>query len=176
VDFNGDGVVNEQDVHTTGAHAPRVTYGLNFSLGYKGFNLFVLAKGVADGEVMLNNSYFWNNSTTNNYSEVMLDRWPETNEYPRLTTQSQNNYQGSTFWLANAAYLNIKHVELSYSLSKSFLENLQMRDLKVFIRGKNLLMMSNIADRYNLNPENMNSGINTYPISRTITFGVSSKF
>ncbi len=176
VDFNGDGVVNEQDVHTTGAHAPRVTYGLNFSLDYKGFNLFVLANGVADGEVMLNNSYFWNNSTTNNYSQVMLDRWPETNKYPRLTTQSQNNYQGSTFWLADAAYLNIKHVELSYSLPKSFLENMEMRDLNVFVRGKNLLTISDIDNQYNLNPENMNSGINTYPISRTITFGVSSKF
>ena len=175
VDFNEDGVVDEKDVHTTGAHAPRVAYGLNFSVEYGGFNLFVSAEGVADGQRLLNSSYFWNSSTDRNYSEVMLDRWPVTNDYPRLTTLSQNNYQGSTFWLENAAYLSIRNLALSYSLPASFADKFNMRELNLFMRGRNLVTFSEL-NKYDLNPESIGAGINTYPMSRTITFGISTKF
>ncbi|MBN2698431.1 MAG: SusC/RagA family TonB-linked outer membrane protein [Bacteroidales bacterium] len=176
VDYNDDDVVDEKDIHTTGAHYPRMFYGLNLSLGYRGITLYVLGQGVANGEIMLSNPrYFWINGTTQNYSEPMLDRWPETNNYPRLTTQSWNNYQGSSFWLSNAGYLRLKNVELSYTLPKPVSQQMLLRDWKIFVRASNLLVLSELT-KYSLNPENVYLGIYDYPMYRTITFGVTCKF
>ncbi len=175
-DIDGDGIIDNRDMTATGAHAPRVSYGLNLSLGYGGFNLFVSGKGVTGGEVLLSHpNYFWISSTTQNYSEPMLDRWPNSEDYPRLTTSSRNNYQPSTYWLANATYLSLDNVELSYSFPKTFSQRYLMTDLRVFARGRNLMYISELSDK-GINPENMNAGISTYPVLRTITFGISLKF
>lgn len=176
VDYTGNGMVDERDVHTTGAHYPRIHYGLHLSLGYRGLNLFVAGKGVADGEVMLTHpNYFWVNSSSRNFSEPMLDRWPETNDYPRLTASSPHSYQPSNFWLRNAAYFSLSNVELSYKIPRSAIQSISMRDITIFARGKNLLYVSELTD-YGINPENMNAGISYYPLLQSVTFGLSAKF
>jgi TonB-dependent starch-binding outer membrane protein SusC len=176
VDFNDDGLIDEADIHSTDAHTPRIAYGVNFSAGYKGFRIFALGQGIADGQVLLSsNRYFRINGTRQNYSEFMLDRFPETNNVPRLTTQSTNNTQNSTFWLANASYFRLRNVEVSYSIPATVTHNFRMTDLTVFARGTNLLTMSAL-NQYSVEPEDINAGITKYPMLRTITFGVSARF
>tara|TARA_R110002049_G_scaffold38978_6_gene120466 strand:- start:73668 stop:76736 length:3069 start_codon:yes stop_codon:yes gene_type:complete len=174
-DFNNDGVVDQKDIHITGAHAPRMFYGVNLKLKYKSFGLYVVGQGQADGQMMLNGNYFQGNSPRANYSEVMLDRYPVTNNFPRLTTQSQNNFQGSTFWLESASYFSIKNVEFSYMMPKSLGSNLSLPNLKLFVRAKNVASFSKLS-KYNLDPENATAGIFNYPIYKTFTLGVSCKF
>lgn len=173
VDYNGDGVVDQKDIHTTGAHSPRVFYGLNLSLGYKGIGLYVEGVGVADGQVELtSNRYFRINGTHQNYSKLMLDRYPKTNKYPRLTTSSENNIQNSTFWLRNAAYFRIKNIELSYNLPTNRIGSGLPNHFKIFVRGKNLFVWSKLSD-YSVDPANMNAGIYSYPMIETVTAGLS---
>ncbi len=175
-DLNGDHVVNEFDVHVTDYHSPRFFYGLNLSAGYKGFGIYALAQGEADGNVMLsNNRYFMVNGTGQNYSELMLDRFPVTNDYPRLTTVSLNNYQYSTFWVAKAAYFRLKNIEVSYTFPVSASRKLAMNNLRIFARGTNIATVSSLK-KYSVDPENINAGITGYPLFRTITAGVSCKF
>ncbi len=176
VDYNNDGVIDEKDIHTTDFHSPRVFYGVDLSVGYKGFNVYVLGQGVADGSVQLNSDrYFKVNGQYQNYSELMLDRYPVTNNYPRLTTSSQNNVQNSTFWMRNAAFFRLKNVELSYTLPGVVTRKLAVDNLKLFVRGTNLLALSELT-QYSVDPENMNAGISDYPIYKTFTFGISCKF
>ncbi|MEN3324477.1 SusC/RagA family TonB-linked outer membrane protein [Mariniflexile soesokkakense] len=174
-DYNEDGVIDEKDIHETGAHAPRIYYGLNLNLKYKGFNLFVVGQGLADGVTNVGGNYFVGNNPRANYSEVMLDRYPVTNDLPRLTTQSQNNFQGSTFWLKDAAYFSIKNIELSYTMPKVIAANLSLPNLKFFVRGKNIASFSKFS-KYNLDPESTSAGISQYPVYRTFTLGASCKF
>ena len=175
-DLNGDNVVDELDVEVTDYHSPRFFYGLNLSAGYKGFGIYLLGQGEADGSVMLaNNRYFMINGTGQNYSELMLDRFPATNDYPRLTTVSQNNYQYSTFWVAKAAYFRLKNVEISYTFPVTAIRKLAMNDLKLYVRGTNLAAVSSLK-KYSVDPENINAGITGYPLFRTITAGISCKF
>jgi TonB-dependent starch-binding outer membrane protein SusC len=175
-DYNEDGVVDEKDIHNTGDHSPRLYFGVNLSMKYKAIGLQLTGQGRADGQILLNgNRYFIANNAGQNYSKVMLDRYPFTNDFPRMTTQSQNNAQSSTFWLANAAYFSLKNVELSYTLPGNALQNMPMRNVKVFVRGKNLLTVSELT-KYDIEPENIGAGIYTYPLYRTFTFGVSCKF
>lgn len=176
VDYNKDGTIDAKDVHPLSAHYPRINYGLNFSVGYKGFRLLVVGKGVADGKTMLTNSrYFWINNENQNFSAPMLDRWPNTNNYPRLTTSSPHNYQGSSFWLRDASYFSLSNVELSYTLPRNSSLNMYMKETKFFVRGANLVHLSGLSS-LGLNPEDVNAGIQNYPHMRTITFGFSAKF
>jgi hypothetical protein len=176
VDYNEDGIVDEADVHTTGEHTPRIFYGINASVGYRGFRLFALGQGVADGhEALTSSRYFRINGTRQNYSEFLLNRYPETNDVPRLTTQSTNNTQNSTFWLASAAYFRLKNVEISYTLPVTISHKYLMSDLTVFARGTNLAVLSGL-NQYSVDPEDINAGITRYPMLRTITFGLSARF
>jgi TonB-linked SusC/RagA family outer membrane protein len=175
-DINGDNVIDENDIHATDFHSPRIFYGINLSAGYKGFNLYVLGQGVADGSTMLSSSrYFRVNGTSQNYSELMLDRWPVTNDYPRLTTVSENNTQYSTFWVAGAAFFRLKNVELSYTIPTAVTQKLAMSNFRVFARGTNLAVLSGLK-KYSVDPENITAGINGYPLFKTVTVGVSCKF
>ncbi|HDJ33749.1 MAG TPA: SusC/RagA family TonB-linked outer membrane protein [Bacteroidetes bacterium] len=175
-DKNDDGTVDEKDVYTPGAHSPRLYYGLNLNLSYKQVSLFITGQGVADGDVLLSSDrYFRINGTSQNYSELMLDRWPVTDEFPRLTTTSNNNVQNSTFWVRNAAYFKIKNVELSYRLPTNVSRSLSIADARVFLRGTNLLVLSGLNE-YGVDPENLNAGITGYPVFRTYTAGVSFSF
>ncbi len=175
-DYNDDLVIDEKDVHTTGAHSPRIYYGINLSLGYKNFGLVVLGQGRANGEIMLfNPSYFWINGINQNYSEHMLDRWPQSNDFPRLTTLSQNNYQSTDYWLHKGGFFRLKNIEFSYTLPKTLSKNILMQNCKFFARGSNLLALSGL-NKYSIDPEYTWAGINDYPIFRTITFGLSCKF
>lgn len=176
VDFTGDGSVDQKDLHTTGEHSPRWNYGINLSLEYSGLKLFVAGKGVFDGKTMLDHpNYFWVNSSTRNFSEPMLNRWPETNEFPRVTTSSEHNYQPSTYWLRDASFFCLSNVELSYTIPRQASMSLLMRDTEIFARGKNLAYFSGLTD-YGINPERTGSGISNYPLLQTITFGVKAKF
>lgn len=176
-DINDDGVVNQEDIAATDFHTPRLRYGLNISMSYKGVGLFISGEGLGDGHMMLTNpNYFWITGTQRNYSEVMLDRYPETNDYPRLTTASQNNYQGSTFWLADASYLRVKNVELSYTVPESVSQNLAMSRLRIYVRAKNLFVVSELTDKYGISPESQFAGAGNFPMMRTFTGGISARF
>jgi len=176
VDFNEDGLIDEADVHTSDAHTPRIFYGINLSVGYKGFKVYALGQGVADGQELLSsNRYFRINGTRQNYSEFQLDRFPMTNNVPRLTTQSSNNTQNSTFWLESASYFRLKNVEVSYTLPATFTNGYKMSGLTVFARGTNLMVISKL-NKYSVDPEDMNAGINKYPVLSTFTFGVTARF
>lgn len=175
-DYNDDGTVDENDIFANGSHAPRLYYGLNLNLQYKGVGLNILGQGVADGEMLLSNPrYFWVNGTSQNYSEPMLDRWPETNNYPRLTTYSTNNYQASTFWLTSAAYFRLKNVQVSYTLPVQVSSKFLVKELKVFASASNLLVLSGV-NKYHVDPENIYAGTYMYPMFKTVSAGITCKF
>lgn len=174
-DYNNDNVVDEKDIFSIGDHAPRVYYGANLKLKYKGFGLFAVGQGIADGVRFMNGNYFMGNNPKDNYSTLILDRYPQSNNLPRLTTQSQNNYQYSSFWFKSAAYFTLKNIEISYTMPKSIGTNTFLPNLKLFIRGKNIASFSKFS-KDNLDPESLNAGVSMFPVLRTYTLGVSCKF
>jgi TonB-linked SusC/RagA family outer membrane protein len=188
VDYNSDGTVDEKDQYRTGAHAPRIHYGVNLSVGYKGFELKVVGQGAADGETYIGgyvstysggeyvqNSYFSSKGYNQNFSKAMLDRYPVTNSMPRATITSNNNMQQSTFWLKDASYFRVKNIEVSYTLPNELTRDMYMNDCKFFVRGSNLFETSAFS-KYGLDPENFSAGSSVYPIYKTFTIGVACKF
>lgn len=127
-------------------------------------------------DVWKNNAYYQNKGE-GKYSVLALDRWhPENNPngtYPRLTTtEGDNNFVNSSFWLGNGSYFRLKNVELSYTITNKK-ENALAKKIKIFGRGTNLFSLS---EEKKLDPELINAGINNYPVYRTLTGGVTVTF
>ncbi|WP_220763874.1 SusC/RagA family TonB-linked outer membrane protein [Flavobacterium sp. UMI-01] len=173
-DLNNDGVINEQDKTVIGNSFPRTTLGFNLDAKYKGFGLSVLMTSEMGVDIIKNNAYF-RNSGEGKYSVLATDRFHPINNpngsQPILTTlDSSNDNQVSTFWMENASFLRLKNTEFSYSFSNDLWT---VKTVKFFVRGTNLFVLSNVKG---LDPEVPNSGVNNYPLFRTITGGVTLGF
>ncbi|MAZ27640.1 MAG: SusC/RagA family protein [Cytophagaceae bacterium] len=172
-DLNGDGYIDNLDRARIGNSFPRTTLGVNINLDYKRFALFVLGTAEVGVDNFLNNGYYWNYGERK-YSVQALDRYhPKNNPqgtYPALTTTNGNNdFRNSTYWLQDASFFRLKNVELSYTLPAKSVA----KSYKFHVRGTNLFVISKNKD---LDPEVNNAGIANYPVFRTVTGGVTVNF
>ncbi|TLX75799.1 SusC/RagA family TonB-linked outer membrane protein [Labilibacter sediminis] len=168
VDINKDGIIDNRDRKNIGNDFPSLSMGLHIDVKYKGFALYALGTLNSGFDVMKKNKYYWAHSSRKYSSEVM------NSDYPRLsTTNSTNNFSESTYWLEDASFFKLKNVELSYTLPAQILSSLRMKNAKLFVRGTNLLTLSKFDD---LDPENIDAGIDDYPLMKAVTGGISVTF
>jgi type II secretory pathway pseudopilin PulG len=166
-DLNNDGVINDLDQKMIGNSHPRVEYSFNLSVKYKSFELFALATAQAGTDTYFNNAYYWVYGTRK-YSEVVMNRWTpataSTATYPRLTTSfNDNNFRNSTFWLYKNNWFTLQTAQLTYSLPGTIAG---IKESRIFVRGNNLLTISKIKDKTQLN-------IGTAPQTRFYSLGIS---
>lgn len=178
-DVNNDGVVNGDDILPIGYStlAPEIYYSFNIGAGWKGIGISAMLQGVGNFSAVLNTkSLYWpliNN--TNISEEYYRNRWtPENSDaiYPRLSSESNNNnYQTSTTWLADRSFLKLRHVELSYDLSKSvFSISKFLKTARLYVRGIDLFSFDKLDI---VDPEAI--GIMA-PLNKSIIIGMESRF
>lgn len=183
-DVNGDGKIDGNDEVPIGATTrPNLIYGFGVSGTWKGFDFNVHFQGAGKS------SFFINGFTVYPFSEgdwgniltdvVESSRWilGENEDihakYPRLSYGgNSNNYRNSTYWLRNGAYLRLKTLELGYSLPKSIVNKIHLNNLRIYLMGTNLLTFSDF-DLWD--PELGSSNGQAYPLSKTITVGLTVK-
>ncbi|TNJ44669.1 SusC/RagA family TonB-linked outer membrane protein [Tamlana fucoidanivorans] len=173
VNDKGDNVIDQFDRKIIGNSFPRTHYALNLDLEYKGFQLFVIGQGVSGVDRFLNTSYYWNvgeNKYSNYASGAAVPGSVAGASSPRLTSLSQSHsYRNSSYWLTNGAFFKIRTMELSYNFDENVSSKIGANNLKLFVRGNDLITISDIKDS---DPENMNAGINAYPMYKTISLGL----
>lgn len=187
-DINGDGVINDDDRAAIGATTqPNLTYGAGISASWKGFNISMHFQGIGKSTYFINGSTVYMFSSGDGWGNVLSDmtsnRWissaisgdPATENpnasYPRLTYgNNANNNRASSFWLRDGTYLRLKTLDIGYSLPKSLVNRVHLRDLRVFFVGTNLLTFS----KFKLwDPEMGSSDGKRYPLSKSYSLGVS---
>jgi hypothetical protein len=174
-DLNNDNFVDETDQEVIGNSSPRLYYGINLSMKYKNFDLFILGAGRAFYDLALTNSWYWNgwsDNAPNTYSDFVAENIG--GAYPRLTYYKvNNNFVTSEFWLTNGSYFKIQNVELAYTIPASMLQFMAGRAVRLYVRGANLFTLSGVKD---VDPESINSGVEVYPLFRTFSGGVKFNF
>lgn len=175
-DLNADNQIDGRDQRMLGNSFPRTSFGIDLSLNYRGWGMYVLGAGESGINKWASNNYYWNRAE-DKYSVTALNRYHPVNNpdgtYPRLTTTTgENNFRNSTMWLLDADFFRIKNIECSYTFNNRSVTAVA-KQIKVFARGANLFVISSIKD---LDPELLNGGITNYPLLRTITGGVSFTF
>lgn len=145
-DQNGDNVINERDEVMIGRWIAPLNYGITFTATYRNFNLYLLGTGSAGGNGLKNNDYYWVDGD-NKYSEVVWDRWTEgtkaTAKFPRLSSsQNNNNFRSSDFWLFKTDRFNLSKVQLTYNLPAHVIRKTFVRDLGIYVSGANLVTLA----------------------------------
>ena len=173
-DVNGDGVLDSKDqvnLGKWGTYGSPLTLGVNLTLKYKNFTLFVVGNGQFGAYGMKNNgnSYYYMDNNTK-YSVNARGRWtPETAAtatHPRLTTlSSANNAAFSTFWIYSTDRFNLRKVQLTYDFPKEMFEGKVVKALSVYLNGNDLLTISK-------NRELMETSIGYAPQTRFYNLGV----
>ena len=166
-----------------GSIVPKVTYGFNINLGYKGWDLSAFFQGVTDVYTYgdrIGATPLWFGCGLP--SQWLTDSWtPERGTsatLPILTTYEgclNENFRTNDFWLRNASYLRLKNLQLSYDVPITGITNGVIKRLKVFVNAQNLFTFSPMKD---FDPEKDLKGSNwyAYPSVRTYTAGVNVTF
>ena len=175
-DVNGDGKIDNKDkveLGKSGTYGAPWTIGLNLTLKYKNWTLFILGNGQFGAKGMMNSTYY-NMQETDKYSVNVRDRWtPETAEtatHPRLTTtRTTNNTQASTFWLYSTDRFNLRKVQLTYDFPKEMFEGKIVKALSIYVNGNDLLTFSK-------HRKMMETSVGYPPQTRFYNLGVKATF
>lgn len=179
-DQNGDGRLDYLDNVKLGNYYTKSTYGLNFDLGYKGFDFQIFFQGAFNVDKQISGNTrtsfmnFWSPDAN------QLDRWTEENRdvdvlYPRLRKEYRHNTDPmSSWWIKNASYIKLKNLQIGYNFSESLTSKIRVNHLRVYISGTNLFTFApGFLDGYD--PEgDMNPNI--YPTLRVYSIGLNVNF
>lgn len=173
-DLNGDNVVDSNDRKVLGSYFPKVNFGLNLSLAYKGFDMSALVQGAADvkGKCVSEVAYaFYNGGKVN---EMHLNRWTPNNPnatYPRLSMSDSRNRVTSSFWIQNAAYAKLRNLQVGYTLPMNMTKKFGVSRLRLYCTMDNLLTITGFDG---VDPEAVNG--NYYPLTKSYAFGLNVTF
>jgi len=178
VDLNGDGEITGEDRYRKyTSQTPKIQYGINLGLQYKGFGLDAFLQGQAKAENYIAHTY---GALSNIPEYLYTKRWTAQNKdatYPRAYERGDYyNLQFSDFWLYDASFIRLKNLTLSYSLPTSLLSNMSFKNIRVYVKGYNLWTidaMSNRMGGHYYDPEMSNAEGKYYPQQTIITTGLS---
>ena len=176
------------DLKRLGNNTARYRVGLNLDASWKGFDFSVFFQGVLkrDWAFGSDDPYFWGaqgNMWQSAVFEEHLDYWREDNQgayYPKPYFGGINkNHQTQDRYLQDASYIRCKNIQLGYTLPASILAPAGISNCRVYVSCDNLFTLTSLSSVYD--PEALNgygwftSG-KTYPLQRTLAFGVNLSF
>jgi TonB-linked SusC/RagA family outer membrane protein len=175
-DLNGDNIIDEKDRAHLGNPFPDFTYGLNFTLTYKNFDLSTLIQGVQGNDVYFlygNFAYETQLRGFNSY-RALLDRWTPDNtdtDIPRVTVDDRNrNRRISTRFLEDGSYMRIRNLTLGYNLAP-LIKRGTIKTWRIYVSAQNLLTVTKYSG---LDPEIQANTNDTrgYDISSDLAVGI----
>lgn len=195
-DWNGDGWINDQDVHplATNGQVPLINYGLSFSGQWKGLDVSLLWQGASRKYAIAREFLYQPLWADTNALSDFLDRWrpadPTADPYNPATQWIAGEYgytgslpnASSDFNIQDASYLRLKNLEIGYSLPNKVLNHVNLKNIRVYVSAYNLVTFTKL--RY-MDPEfysstTSGSGLTNlgynYPINKTFTVGLNVKF
>jgi TonB-linked SusC/RagA family outer membrane protein len=169
VDYNCDGVIDDKDVVPSGyPERPQNTYNARIGFEWKGFSMFVQFYGVNNCNRYVSLSSFSNHldrvyeqgsfwSKDNTNADVPMPRW-----------NSHMNYSGTTY-LYDGSYIRLKNMEVAYTFDKSWVKNIGLSSLRIYLNGDNLFMWTKMPDDREVNM----GASSAYPTVRRFNMGLN---
>ncbi len=187
-DLNGDNVIDSYDVKRIGnGDVPPLTYGFGITARYKNFDLSMFFQGQQGATMLMSGQSiqpFIGDGGRGNLYSVVTDRWTNENDdpnalYPRLSYGASNvgqvsNTQASTWWQRDVDFVRLKTAEIGYTLPNSLTSKLSIDNVRIYMRGTNLLTFSDF-DLWDPELTNSRNG-SAYPTTKVVSLGVNVSF
>ena len=140
----------------------------------------IFLQGVAGNDIY-NANRIWQEgmAVPQNQTAKVLDRWTgegTSNSVPRAVYSDPNkNARHSSRFVENGSYLRIKNLTLGYTLPQAISKKAYLQTVRMYMSCQNLYTFTKYSG---FDPEVGANGIDlsTYPLTRTISFGVNVKF
>lgn len=176
-DGKPDGVIDSWDRTILHDNNFPLIYGLNLGGSWKGLSLDMMFSGSLGtyksmrdlaGNVEWNRMWksWYNDSWTPENPNATLPKCKSAND-----TRTYN--EDSDFWYKKNNYMRLKYLTLSYELPKNQFYSSVFDKIRVFFTGTNLFVWSSFNKKY-YDPEI--GGGNSFPVSRSFSFGVDVSF
>ncbi|MEN2399053.1 TonB-dependent receptor [Flavobacterium sp. MC2016-06] len=185
VDFNGDGQIDGNDRQFRGSAFPDYEYGLRLQADWKGLDFTIVAQGTHGNKIYNGNNTDIATVRSNiNYSKETLNSYtfnPNSN-FPRLDIDdlNDNGADYSDRFLENGSYFRIKTIQVGYAVPSSLTDKVKIDKLRFYFAGDNLFTKTNYTG---YNPDVSRDALGgrgvdykSYPLSKTITFGMQLNF
>ncbi|MDR1226518.1 MAG: TonB-dependent receptor [Prevotellaceae bacterium] len=180
MDLDNNGVINDNDRTYTGNPTPEWSFSMNNSFAYKNFDLQLFLQGVAGNDIY-NANRIWQEgmAVPQNQTARVLDRWTGEgtgNSVPRAVYSDPNkNARHSNRFIEDGSYLRIKNLTLGYTLPEIIAKKAYLQTVRLYMSCQNLYTFTKYSG---FDPEVGADGVDlsTYPLTRTISFGVNVKF
>src|SRR5690606_21687885 len=187
-DLDNDGVITPEDRTILGSPIPDFTGGLNFTIGYKGFDLSAYVYTSIGNEIWNQSKWFTDFYSTFEgaaVSERLKNAWTPQNLNATIPiVEKAANFStsnvGSSFYVEDGSYLRLQNVTLGYTLPAPLLQKWRLERLRVFASANNLLTFTKYEG---LDPAvggdaDLTFGIDVgnYPVTKGYTFGLNLSF
>lgn len=179
IDGDGNFTYSDERVNA-GSYLPTHTYGMNFSLGYKKFDLSVDAYGVG-GNKVYNGKKAQRFGGENVEYDVLNNFWTPSN--PNATNPRPFNEvpRSSTYYIEDGSYLRINNITIGYTFPK-FLE--QIDKVRLYATAINPFVFTKYSG---YSPELSGSAngdplgtagieLDAYPTNKTFLLGLNVSF
>ncbi|MCF6223154.1 MAG: TonB-dependent receptor [Flavobacteriaceae bacterium] len=188
-DFNGDGVINDNDLQVVGNPFPDFVWGFTNTFTYKNFDLSILINGQEGADVFyLSGGINLNSAGVQNQLAIATQRWrsptePGNGVIPRsIRVNHGRGISTTSRYVYDASYVRLNNVNLSYRLSDQLVKKMSLSGVTFSLSGQNLKTWT---DYPGFDPEAATSGNSVsgagiddyaYPLATTITLGVNLTF
>jgi TonB-linked SusC/RagA family outer membrane protein len=184
INSKGDTVtnsINNARFIYTGTAIPDLFGGINTSFRYKNFDLSLLFNYQLGGKIY--DAAYASLMHAGTYGAALhrdaLLRWRKPGDVtnvPRMEQAKTGVYDaGSSRWLIDGDFVQLRTVSLSYDLGKVGLKRITANSMSVYLSGENIFMLSR-RQGMNVNQEFSGVTSNVYTPARIVTAGLSINF
>jgi TonB-linked SusC/RagA family outer membrane protein len=184
VDLNNDGVIDSNDQSKSLSHTddPEYVAGLNMGFSWKNLDVTMQWTGAWNVDRMLDETFRQPLGDTQNKGLLLYqyeNTWTPSNpsqnsKYPRATkSHATNNYAGSTLYLADASYLRLKSIQITYHFNFALMRSMKMNDLALSFSGYNIFTITGFKWG---DPESRTSDRPSYPLTKTYSLSLKIGF
>nr|WP_321356354.1 SusC/RagA family TonB-linked outer membrane protein [uncultured Draconibacterium sp.] len=185
-DINNDGTISSEDQTSIGNPWPKIIYGSNINLEYKGFELIMNWQGVYDIDVYNDTKQYMENMYGDyNSTSAVKNAWSSSNtstSVPRLGNSAHNYNLSNSYMVEDASYLRLKNLQLGYDLAPKLRSVIKLEKLKIYTGVENALTFTKFKG---FDPEFMSGednytrgvySVNQYPQFKSVVLGVQLVF
>ncbi|WP_291594104.1 TonB-dependent receptor [Bacteroides sp.] len=180
--YSGEGTAdNPGDQRIIGNSTPRFHYGITAGVSWKGFDLSIFLRGVGKRDYWRTDQIAWPTGNWGSLFKETLDFWTPSRPdafYPRVYAQDAVNTSFNrwkqTKYLADASYIKLQNITLSYTLPKRWSKRVYFDEIKVFFSGENLHTWDHLPE--GLETDMLTKGAWEYPFMKKYSFGINVTF
>ena len=177
LDYDADGAFESNDDVVPYGYPvyPQNNYGITMGADYRGFQFSIQFVGAYNVTRRINVTMF---DRGNAYipSYILDDTWTEAYNnpnptYPAFALNEKYTPTGH-YRFYDGSFFRLQSTQLAYTLPKSWTRNLSIEELKIYINGRNLLLLTKMPD----DGVGAQHQAKNYPIKKQINLGINIQF